>query len=80
MIDLRAEQVAELWRVDGSLRDVYAKGMTLDRWRAFLEFTGTQDCRYTVDGGSLEVPSIEEIFRDTTGAMTVACRPEAGIG
>lgn len=58
----KREQIAELWEVDGSLRDVYAAQMTMERWRAFLSFAQQVEGRYASDGEPSVVPDAGTIF------------------
>mgnify|MGYP003576451900 CR=1 FL=1 len=64
MIHLEPKQISDLWQVDGSLRDVYAKQMTMDRWEAFLSLALRVEYRYTSDGEPATAPDARTIFGD----------------
>ena len=72
MIQLRPEQIAELWEADGSLRDVYAERMTIDRWRSFLTLSQQSNGRYTSNGEPAAAPDAVDIFSDRTRSHLLA--------
>ena len=72
MIELRPEQIAELWETDGSLRDVYVERMTIDRWRSFLSLAQQNNGRYSSDGDAMAPPDAAEIFNDRARSHLLA--------
>jgi hypothetical protein len=57
-------QPADLWLVDGSLRDVYVFNAVSSDWDAFLALARTYPYEYTLDGIRRSLPDTTSIFRD----------------
>jgi hypothetical protein len=57
-------QPADLWLVDGSLRDIYVLNADPGDWDALLALAQAYPHEYTRDGVSASLPSLTSIFHD----------------
>jgi hypothetical protein len=57
-------EVPNIWKVDGSFRDVYVVGTTLEDWKRFIAFAVSYPCSYEYDGMIASMPEIEEILNN----------------
>ncbi|MDT7836906.1 hypothetical protein [Aquabacterium sp. OR-4] len=75
-------QPADLWHVDGSLRDIYVFSTIASDWDALLVLAQTYPHEYTQDGIPHSLPAAAALFRDRehshllsilTGAVRINC-------
>ena len=57
-------QPADLWLVDGTLRDVYVYGAGPKDWDTLLAVAQDHEHQYFVDGTATPVPEADAIFQD----------------
>lgn len=53
---------SDLWEVDGSLRDVYVRGVSIADWSALIQLAKSYGYSYSNNGEPAASPNAEEIF------------------
>jgi len=68
----RIDEVPELWRSDGSFRDVYVNDTNVRDWEKFIEFASAYPNRYTIDGCVASMTSVADALHDRDHAHLLA--------
>lgn len=61
------DTINALWRIDGSLRDLYVQSMDLRHWRLFDTFVHQNKSVYSFDGNPAKFPGSEAVFANREG-------------
>ena len=69
------EQCKTAFEVDGSLRDIYVLGTTIDDWQSFLDSLAGAETAVFCDGTPCDLPALVELFdQDDLAAYLLTLR------